>query len=427
MATENLELKKPAQEDFYNVDDFNENFQKIDDFAGRKDNPHNVTKAQVGLGNVDNTSDMDKPVSEAQYVKIQEAMAIGTTAQVNLISHMNDKNNPHGVTKEQVGLSNVDNTSDEDKPISFAQGLRMGTIESEMGSVSSNLLNHINSRSNPHEVTKAQVGLGNVPNVATNNQTPTYTEASTLTGLTSGEKLSVAFGKIKKAITDLIAHVSKSATSSVAGHVKITDSVTSSASDTAASAKAVKTAYDIAQNVSYKLLKTQAINIKGMTYDGSRTFYSTNVSGINLDAYSDVLLHFEGTITNHKSTEAYPEQISMYIGFTDAEQTLLHNSGCAMTLSTTSTSVNFSRAIEFSSHIEDLDRRQYKFDNGNLTSDAKISSKIIHYYTQTSGNVYGAKELTNNDIWFVIQYEMGKYSNMDISGTITVYGKEKVA
>ena len=33
--TENLNLKKPAQEDFYNVDDFNENFQKIDDFAGK--------------------------------------------------------------------------------------------------------------------------------------------------------------------------------------------------------------------------------------------------------------------------------------------------------------------------------------------------------------------------------------------------------
>lgn len=29
-------------------------------------NPHSVTKSQVGLGNVDNTSDTDKPVSTAQ-------------------------------------------------------------------------------------------------------------------------------------------------------------------------------------------------------------------------------------------------------------------------------------------------------------------------------------------------------------------------
>ena len=39
-----------------------------------------------------------------------------------------------------------------------------------------------------------------------NEQIPTYTEATTLATLTSGEKISVAFGKIKKAITDYISH-----------------------------------------------------------------------------------------------------------------------------------------------------------------------------------------------------------------------------
>lgn len=36
-------------------------------------------------------------------------------------SHINDFNNPHSVTKSQVGLSEVDNTSDVNKPISTAQ------------------------------------------------------------------------------------------------------------------------------------------------------------------------------------------------------------------------------------------------------------------------------------------------------------------
>lgn len=67
---------------------------------------------------------------------------------------------------------------------------------------------HLQSTSNPHKVTAAQVGLDKVKNVSTDDQTPTYTAASTLTGLTSGEKLSVAFGKISRAITDLISHVS---------------------------------------------------------------------------------------------------------------------------------------------------------------------------------------------------------------------------
>lgn len=38
-----------------------------------------------------------------------------------LISHVNNKNNPHEITKAQVGLSNVDNTSDVNKPISLLQ------------------------------------------------------------------------------------------------------------------------------------------------------------------------------------------------------------------------------------------------------------------------------------------------------------------
>lgn len=58
-----------------------------------------------------------------------------------------------------------------------------------------------------HTHTPSEVGLGNVPNVSTNNQTPTYTAASSLTALTSGEKLSVAFGKLAKAVSDLISHI----------------------------------------------------------------------------------------------------------------------------------------------------------------------------------------------------------------------------
>lgn len=38
----------------------------------------------------------------------------------DLTAHINNKTNPHSVTKEQVGLSNVDNTSDVNKPISTA-------------------------------------------------------------------------------------------------------------------------------------------------------------------------------------------------------------------------------------------------------------------------------------------------------------------
>lgn len=53
----------------------------------------------------------------AQIDDILTQSGIATAA---LEEHVADKSNPHQVTKDQVGLSNVDNTSDADKPISTA-------------------------------------------------------------------------------------------------------------------------------------------------------------------------------------------------------------------------------------------------------------------------------------------------------------------
>lgn len=101
--TSKLNLKKPEANDFYNVNDSNENFDKIDEFASRTDNPHNVTKAQVGLGNVDNTSDKDKPISTAQATAINEAKSIATSAKTSADIHATSRNNPHNVTVSQLG------------------------------------------------------------------------------------------------------------------------------------------------------------------------------------------------------------------------------------------------------------------------------------------------------------------------------------
>lgn len=77
---------------------------KVDSHIANKSNPHGVTKAQVGLGNVNNTSDADKPVSTAQATAIADAKAAGTNAQTNLTTHMQNMSNPHGVTRDQLGL-----------------------------------------------------------------------------------------------------------------------------------------------------------------------------------------------------------------------------------------------------------------------------------------------------------------------------------
>ncbi|MBR2250927.1 MAG: hypothetical protein IJ881_00590 [Neisseriaceae bacterium] len=49
--------------------------ETLKNHPGRTDNPHSVTKAQVGLGNVDNTSDMNKPVSTATQTALDTKAA----------------------------------------------------------------------------------------------------------------------------------------------------------------------------------------------------------------------------------------------------------------------------------------------------------------------------------------------------------------
>jgi hypothetical protein len=81
-------------------------------------NPHSVTKTQVGLGNCDNTSDLNKPISTATQTALdtkQATISAGTIAQY----YRGDKAWAT-LDKSAVDLGNVDNTSDANKPISTA-------------------------------------------------------------------------------------------------------------------------------------------------------------------------------------------------------------------------------------------------------------------------------------------------------------------
>ena len=123
-----------------------------------------IDKSDVGLSNVDNTSDLDKPISNATQQAInnvendvdalsnritdlsnntqQSLDDLKTTltdnifdVSENLTLHIGDKDNPHEVTKAQVGLSNVDNTSDKNKPISDAAKQALDTKMDKSGGI----------------------------------------------------------------------------------------------------------------------------------------------------------------------------------------------------------------------------------------------------------------------------------------------------
>jgi len=70
-----------------------------------------ITKTMVGLSDVDNTTDVNKPVSTATQTALDLKAPISSPTFTGTVS---------GISKSMVGLSDVDNTTDAAKPVSTA-------------------------------------------------------------------------------------------------------------------------------------------------------------------------------------------------------------------------------------------------------------------------------------------------------------------
>jgi len=154
----------------------------LGDLASHKNdfnNPHQVTKTQVGLGNVENfalaslTEATAGALHNRYMTPLRVRQAIDAQVKNDFDIHVNNTNNPHNVTKAQVGLSQVENY-----PVAIKSEAEAGTandrymtplrVKEAIAFMSDNLwLPHVNNTNNPHMVTKAQVGLGNVDNFST--------------------------------------------------------------------------------------------------------------------------------------------------------------------------------------------------------------------------------------------------------------------
>lgn len=78
---------------------------------------HTINAATTSRAGVMSSADKTKLNSLKDQAGITSDI---DAVQTNLETHINNKSNPHKVTKDQVGLGNVDNTSDANKPISNA-------------------------------------------------------------------------------------------------------------------------------------------------------------------------------------------------------------------------------------------------------------------------------------------------------------------
>jgi len=111
-----------------------------------------VTKSMVGLSNVDNTTDLDKPISSSTQTALDAKASVNNPTFTGTVS---------GITKSMVGLGNVDNTSDVDKPVSSATQTLINLKAP---------LNNPNFTGTVVGVTKTHVGLGNVDNTSDANK-----------------------------------------------------------------------------------------------------------------------------------------------------------------------------------------------------------------------------------------------------------------
>ncbi|MDW1852446.1 hypothetical protein [Vibrio sp. Vb0888] len=147
---------------------------KVDEHASKKTNPHGVTKAQVGLGNVPNYP-ATSSVSDTSNSKLATAGAV-KQAYDKGVEGLNRGNAAYDRAEQAETNANKHTDDRISTLIGGAPAEALDTIK-ELGdalmdqgdavaAITTNIAQHKSDTSNPHKVTKAQVGLSNVPNYA---------------------------------------------------------------------------------------------------------------------------------------------------------------------------------------------------------------------------------------------------------------------
>lgn len=141
---------------------------RITDHINNSNNPHKVTAEQINVYTKDSVNTLLDGIKTTHVSDITSLTEKITDVKQDINNHLINYNNPHKVTKAQIGLDKVDNTSDVEKPISLATQTALSELNAKLNSKldTSDLLTHIQNNNNPHVVTKTQVGLDKVDNTA---------------------------------------------------------------------------------------------------------------------------------------------------------------------------------------------------------------------------------------------------------------------
>lgn len=138
-----------------------------------KKNPHEVTKAQIGLGDVDNTSDMEKPISTLTQAALNKKLDIDSDIVKNSHTHANKE------VIDKLSVNDNDELLYNDKKIgadatvvddalstTSTNAIANKAVATKINEVEKTITDHVADVENPHNVTKAQIGLDKVDNTA---------------------------------------------------------------------------------------------------------------------------------------------------------------------------------------------------------------------------------------------------------------------
>ena len=124
--------------------------------------PGNKGKAneEAIINEISRAQGKEQSIQDSIDEEILRANRVETNIQDSHNRHITDYNNPHNVTKDQVGLGNVDNTSDVNKPISDAQQREFNRINQSLSNntdnVNSALLDVANIKSTVNSLSQEQ-------------------------------------------------------------------------------------------------------------------------------------------------------------------------------------------------------------------------------------------------------------------------------
>jgi len=219
---------------------------------------------------------------------------------------------PTDTTKWQVlankGDTGATGATGADAPSDHTLLTNIGTnTHAQIDTAISNSVSHIANTSNPHSVTKAQVGLSNVPNtdftaaVATNTAKISYTDAAKVAGIEAGAQVNTVTSVNTRtgAVTGLAE--ASDVTTALSGKVDktgdvMTGSLTATTLTAGTDTDVVGTALSVIRNnVAVGRIDNNASGLRVQAQNGSLQLRGTGNTGIAIDASGNAVV--AGTIT----------------------------------------------------------------------------------------------------------------------------------